>query len=155
MDLATILKVLHVIGMFSAVTILVGGSIYFERIARTEEPRLILAAHRSFKALENLGVGLLILAIVFGVATAIVARFDLTRPWLLIAYVLTAALFVLGPMESARYGAIVRAAEAAEDGRATPELRSAVHDRGLLWLSTASVVLYVAIIIDMVAKPLG
>jgi hypothetical protein len=152
--------------MFAAVTVLVGGAIYFERMAHTDDARAIIRIHAAIAPFEKLGIGLFVLAILFGLATALTGQLDLTAPWLLIAYVLTASLFVLGPLEGARYARIVKVAErvaAATDeastggvmasGEAVAELHQATHDPTLRAMTAASIVIYLVIIFDMVNKP--
>jgi hypothetical protein len=148
----TVWKVLHVVTMFSAVTLLVGGSVSFDVLARTRDPAALARFWSVQEPLTNVGVGLIVAGIVFGLVTAIVGPFDLTQPWLIIAYVLVAVLFVLGPIEG-------RLAKRAADAAAqagdvwTDELEALASDRRRESLTYASTLIYVIIIVDMVAKP--
>lgn len=151
MDWPVIFKVLHVAGMFAAVSLLVGGMVYSEAVLRTRERSVIRLAHTGFVRLERLGIGLVVVAIVFGLTTAVLFGFDLLRPWLVVAYVSVAALFVLGPLTTARFERVARIASG-EDAGAT-DLDAAIGDTRRLLMEIATVALYAGIIADMVVKP--
>jgi len=142
-------KFLHIVSMFSAVTLLIGGSVFAERLFSTRDAPAIARFHGALKPLETLGIIFIVAGIVFGLVTAIVGPFDLTQTWLIIAYVLVAALFVLGPYESVIYNRIF---EAAADGDAAA-LDAAAADTKRKALVVIDIVLYVAIIFVMVTKP--
>ena len=149
----TLWKVLHVVSMFSAVTLLVGGSVYFDLIVRKRDARLLARfGSLAMGPLANVGVALIVAGIVFGIVTAIVGDFDLTETWLVIAYVIAVLLFILGPIEGRLAARAIEAAEAAGDGW-PEELAKVAEDPRRTALSWASPLLYVAIFVDMVAKP--
>lgn len=146
-------KFLHILSMFAAVTLLVGGSLFYERIVHSRDVAAIRRFAKVLKPLENLGIGLVILGIVFGLVTVAVANFDYTQGWLVIAYVLVGLLFVLGPIESASLAKVATAAEASPLDAPSPELVAAIQNRGRIVLQVVSTLLYVVIIFDMVVKP--
>jgi hypothetical protein len=149
----TFWKVLHVVSMFAAVTLLVGGSLYFDVIVRKRDAQLLARfGSLAMGPLTNVGVGLIVAGLVFGLVTAIVGDFDLTETWLVIAYVIAVLLFILGPIEGRLAARAIEAAEAS-GGRWTDELAKVAEDPRRSALSWASTALYVAIIVDMVAKP--
>jgi hypothetical protein len=149
----TFWKALHVVSMFSGVTLLVGGSLYFDAIVRKREARLLASFGAvAMGPMGNVGIGLVVAGIIFGLATAIVGDFDLTDTWLVIAYVLAALLFILGPIEGRLAGRAIETAKAAGDGW-PGELAKVAEDprrSALTWVST---LIYVALIVDMVVKP--
>jgi uncharacterized membrane protein len=149
----TLWKVLHVVSMFSAVTLLVGASIFFDVSVRQRDARLLARFGRvAMGPLANIGIGLIVAGLVFGLATAIVGEFDLTDTWLVIAYVLVVVLFILGPIEGRLAGRAIEAADAAGDGW-PDELAKIAEDPRRSTLTVVSTLIYVAIVVDMVAKP--
>lgn len=143
-------KFLHILSMFSAVTLLVGGGLFAERMIRTGDLAAISRFHAALRPLENAGIALIVAGTVFGLITAIVGPFDLTQTWLLIAYGLVATLFVLGPYESALYNRIFRAAAAGDTTAIEAAGRDEVRRSVLI---VVDVVIYTAIIFVMVTKP--
>lgn len=149
----TFWKVLHVVSMFSAVTLLVGGSVYFDALVRKRDARVLAAfGETAMGPLGNIGIGLVIAGVVFGLVTAIVGDFDLTQTWLVIAYVLVVILFVVGPIEGKLAGKAIAAAQEAGDGWPDDLAKIADDPRRstLTWVST---LIYAVIVVDMVAKP--
>lgn len=103
--------------------------------------------------IENLGVGLFLIGVALGVATALVGGFNLTAPWLLLAYAIVVALLVLGAAVEGPWRArIMRAVDVSEGGEAGELDRLIASPRGVGAL-LMSAVLYVAVILVMVAKP--
>ena len=143
-------KFLHIASMFAAVTLLVGGSLFAERIMRTRDRAAISKFGAVLRPLDNLGVALGVAGIAFGLVTAIVGPFDLLQSWLVIAYVLVAVLLVLGPIESAMLRRVFEEASAEGDDDA---LDVAIADTRRSALTIVSAALYVAIIFVMVTKP--
>ena len=87
---------LHVMTMFVAVALSLGGTIFFvlaARTGRTEAVRSIGAFGRP--ATRYIPV-LFIIGGILGLVTAIVLDYNLLAPWLIIAYSLFAALAVSG-----------------------------------------------------------
>ncbi len=89
-----------------------------------------------------------------GVVTAWAGHFDLTRPWLLISYGLAVSAFVFGGVIDARWhGRVLTAALKSPDDRPSPELEGLLRSRppGFWMLAVVSI----ALVFDMVVKPLG
>jgi len=144
-------KFFHIVSMFSAVTLLVGGDVLFHALRRTGDR----AALRRFLAVVNplfgAGVGLLTLGVVFGLVTAATGGFDFLARWLVGAYVIVAVLYVVGLVVGLPYYRNASRA-LATDGDAATVRRVLDDPRG--WGSLAiSAVGYVAIIFLMVVKP--
>jgi hypothetical protein len=144
-------KFLHVLSMFSSVTLLVGGDALFHALRRTGDRPALRRFLAVVSPLFGVGVGLLTLGVVFGLLTAASGGFDFLARWLVGAYVIVAVLYLVGLLAGLPYyrNAATALAPDADDERA----RRALDDsRG--WGSLAiSVVGYVAIIFLMVVKP--
>ena len=146
------LKFLHILAMFIAVTLLVGTSIYLALVARRGDRTALVKLWRLKDPVERAGILFIVLGFVFGVATAITGQLDLTAPWLLIAYAIFAAMFVIGAYEGSQWSKIIRAAEAdIQSGEASGS--RALDTSRVELIGYLSVVGYVAIIFDMVVKP--
>jgi hypothetical protein len=149
-----ILKFLHIASMFAAVTLLFATDLLFYRAMRRGDIAGLRSIARHGHAVTNVGVGLAVLGIIFGFATALTGGFDLLAPWLLIAYVLVVALVILGAaVEGPFIERVGRAAEASEGGTASEELHRLLADRRGEVALALSAVLYVAVIYVMVVKP--
>ncbi|HVM29755.1 MAG TPA: DUF2269 family protein [Candidatus Limnocylindrales bacterium] len=149
-----VFKFLHIATMFGAVTLLMGSIVFLDVIARRGDVAAYLRLDAIVQRTDLVGVVLFIAGIIFGLLAAIMGAFDLTAGWLLIAYVLVAALFfeglVLTVPQYNRIREAVRAVES-EDPQATlqrmiraPEHVALVIFAALLWL---------AVIFVMVVKP--
>ena len=146
-------KFLHILSMFTGVTILVGMGMLFERVAHTRDVGAIRRVGPVVKTIGNIGIAGVSLGVVFGIVTAIVGDLGLASTWLIVAYVLVGLLFVLGPIEGAHAGKVTAAAVASPIEQPSPELEALVTDPKWPLLSYGSVVLYVLVIFDMVVKP--
>jgi drug/metabolite transporter (DMT)-like permease len=146
-------KFLHVVTMFAAVSLFVGESVLFERIARSRD----VPAIRRFGALAppvvRTAIALVLLGLVFGLITVNDEHFSYTDTWVVIAYFLYAGLFALGPFEGRFQTRITDAAKASPDDAASPQLEALISNTGRRAIVVISMVLYVAIIYDMVMKP--
>ena len=149
-------KYLHILSMFSAVTLLVGGDILFHALRRSGD----LGAVRRFLAAVNplfgLGVALLSLGVALGLVTVASGGWSFTAGWLVGAYVIVGLLYLVGLTVGLPYYRGVSAAlrsEAQTAGRDDATANRALADvRG--WGSMAiSIVGYAAIIFLMVLKP--
>jgi hypothetical protein len=76
----------------------------------------------------------------------------MTAGWLLFAYAIVVVLFVLGTYEGRSMGEVGEAA-ARSEGAVSAELSALLADWRLPTIAVVSVVLYVLVIFDMVAKP--
>jgi multisubunit Na+/H+ antiporter MnhG subunit len=142
-------KFLHILSMFSGVTLLVGGSLFFEAVARTRDAGSIARFGKAMKRFETLGVVFVILGVGFGLAFATAEDVDLLAGWLIAAYVLVGLLFIIGPIESAMVAKVVEAAESGDQAALDIQIRRETR----AMLNILSVMIYGAIIYDMVMKP--
>jgi hypothetical protein len=146
-------KTLHILSMFTAVTLLVGASVFAERVVYSRDVHAIRRIGTALRPLENVGIAMVIVGVVFGIITAVVGPFDLTQAWLVIAYVLVVALFVLGPIESAMLRRVFDAARTSPVDAPSTELEAAIANPRRTAITWVSILLYALIIVDMVTKP--
>ncbi len=134
--------------MFFGATFLFAYEIVFHRAVHRGNRDAVAALAAQRPLIDNIGVGLIMAGIVFGLLTAWTGRFDFTAPWLIIAYVLVLLLVVVGAGPETAYAK--RLAAASEAG--PDEFEAARRDpaRNLAWVSG---LLYGIIILDMVVKP--
>ncbi len=149
-----ILKFLHIVLMFTAVSLLVGGEFYLSSMKASGDVRAIRAGYRAGKKLDGIGVAALLLGAGFGVIAALNGSLDLTQNWLLTAYGIFVAIMVMGiAYWTPRSKRILEAAEASPDDTASPALAALINqpkDRLALVLDLA---LWAGIIFVMVVKP--
>ena len=146
-------KFLHILSMFAGVTLLFTYEIVIHRAAVANEILVVRSVGKRRTRIENSGIALIVLGIVFGVITALVGPYDLTQGWLLTAYGLVAVLIALGAgPETAWLNRLVAAAEADPGEGSSEGYVAAMRDprRNLIWVSAA---LYAAVIFVMVTKP--
>lgn len=156
-----IFKVLHILTMFAAVTLLVGEHLFYAAAVWRQDVRALAAIRRlSVKPLYLAGapvvaMGLLLAGVVFGLLTALTGGFDFLAGWLIAAYVLVALILIIGGSPWVRRLAqIADDAVKAEAGqRPVEEVVRAMtgSHAGLLFVIAAG--LFAAIIADMVLKP--
>jgi protein-S-isoprenylcysteine O-methyltransferase Ste14 len=149
-------KFLHIASMFAAVSIFVGQGMLSGVVARTGDVRAMRRILTAEDRFGPIGGGIFLLGLVFGFVTAIVGDFDLTRPWLLIAYGLVAYILLTAFLYHAPQAAKLKAAvEASRDQETSEQLRALASAPvgnvvnaidGLAWLG---------VIFLMVAKPFG
>jgi len=143
-----VLLYLHIVTMFTAVTVVMGAGILVLIGARRGD-RSVVAAITSLP-IPRLAPPLYIAGGLFGLATAFVFGYNLLAPWLIIAYVLFALLTALG----ARYSGPLfeRTHTLAADPQVSGEAFGEAMSR---FRTDAAVTLFgIALIIaDMVFKP--
>jgi uncharacterized membrane protein len=153
-----IFKYLHILTMFTAVTLMFGGEVLFHLLRRTDDVRSLRRFVAVVDPVFRIGVGLLTLGVVFGLLAAVTIGWNLAAGWLVLAYVLIALIYLVGFGIGVPYFGRVRAAFRDlpdDEGASTPALRRVLDDRRGTFGLVASVVLYAAIIYVMVAKPLA
>ncbi len=147
-----VLKWLHILSMFFAVTLLFAPDTLFWRAARAGDVATMRGIGSVSKRVVNLGIVIFFVGLGFGFATALVGGFDLTAGWLLTAYGLVAVIIFLGAaIENPHYTKVSAAAERSGD-EPSAELRSLLASPKRYWLLVSGA-LYVAVIFDMVVKP--
>lgn len=145
------LKFLHILSMFTAVSLFVGGEWYLSSLERTGDVRAIRAGYRAGKKLDGFGVAAVVLGAVLGIVAALNGNLDLTQTWLLTAYGIFVAIMVT--YWTPRSKRILEAAEASPDDAPNPALAARINqpkDKVMLVLDLA---LWVGIIFVMVIKP--
>ena len=149
-----VLKFLHIAFIFGGITLIYGTEILLHRISRSGDTRAIRAAFGMAKPVATAAPAIFWMGVAFGLTAGVVNGYNLLAPWLLATYVLVAALLVSGLTVTVpwmnRVGAL---AVAAPDGPASPELTAVLHDRSVMVLMYASLVVDVAILALMVFKP--
>jgi len=154
MDIVSLWKFGHVAAMFFAVSIFVGQGMLERAVARSGDVRAlrrVLAAEERF---GPLGGAMFLLGIVLGLVTAISGRLDLTQPWLVIGYVVAAAILVIAvvyTMPTTRRLAAL--AIASPDDQPSSELRRAIDAPAGLYVTIADGLLWLAVIFVMAVKP--
>jgi hypothetical protein len=91
-----VFKFLHIASMFAAVTLVFGSIVYLDLLARRADAVAYLRVDALAQRTDIVAIGLFLVGLVFGFATALTGSFDLTASWLILAYVLVAAIFVEG-----------------------------------------------------------
>ncbi len=150
-----LLKFAHILAMFTAASLFVGGEAYCFHVEGSRDVRAIRRVYQAAQKLDGIAIPIVILGLILGIITAINGNLDLTQTWLILAYVLFAGLMAMGiAYWGPRSKKILEAAEASPDDAMNPELTSlltrtpvrraiVVFDLGL----------WVAIIFVMVTKP--
>ena len=141
-------KTLHILSMFFGVSLLFAYEVVFHRAAHRGNREAIAALAQQRALVDNVGIGAVMAGLVFGLLTAWTGGFDLTAPWLIIAYVLVLLIIVVGAGPETAYAKRLAAAVAG----GPEEFEAARRDgrRNLAWLSG---LLYGLVIVDMVVKP--
>lgn len=147
-------KFLHIAAMFGAVSIFVGQGMLSAGIARTGDVRAIRRALAAEARFQPAGGALFVLGIVFGFVTALTGDFDLTAPWLLIAYGLVAVTFVTGIAYHGPRGKKLQAlAEASSENELSAPLRTLIDSPSARVVVALDTLIWLAIVYVMVVKP--
>jgi hypothetical protein len=151
-----ILKFLHILSMFSGVTLALGGAVFLHLVAHAGD----VAAYRRLDALAQrtdvVAITLFLGGIVFGILTALTGGMDLTAGWLILAYILAAAIVIDGVLFlDPWYRRLRKAANHADSATAAEEFHRLVHAHRGRHLASLAVgtSLWVAILYVMVVKP--
>ena len=88
-------KLVHVASMIGVITLWVGPWIIWDLVARTGDRSALRRVDHVSQVTSQVGFALLLIGVAAGFATAIVGGFDMTAPWLLIAYALLLSDLVL------------------------------------------------------------
>ena len=147
-------KFAHIVAMFGAVTLFIGGEVIFSGVARTGDVRALRRAGGVVKKTDNVGIILFLLGIGLGFLTAWKGQFDFTAGWLVISYVLVGLVLVAGfGYFVPRSERIMRAAEASPDDAPSPELARLLDPKLEVVIMALDISLYGTIIYMMVVKP--
>ena len=141
-------KLLHVVSMFGVITLWVGAWVVWDLVARTGDRSALRRVDHASQTTGQIGFALLLTGIVAGFGTAIVGGFNLTAPWLLIAYAL-----VLGDLLVLRWATVhvtrVRAAQNDETADLSGVASTARANATLVVI----VGFWLLLIADMILKP--
>jgi uncharacterized membrane-anchored protein YitT (DUF2179 family) len=151
-----IFKVLHILSMFTMVTIEIGAEFLYAFAISRRDVRGLATIHRILEQAHAgpVSVGVFLAGIVFGLLTAGTGGFDFLDGWLIAAYVLvavflvTTTLFLRGALKLGRAAVEAEAGQRPADG----VLGEMVAARPLVWFAI-DLAIVVAIIADMVLKP--
>jgi len=144
---------LHILAMFSAITVVVGAELLANYAIRRRDIGMLRAYFRLGPRADQVGLGLLVLGIVFGLIAALTIGWDLLTAWLIIAYVLVALTLIVGFSSVPYLGRVEAALPDADGDPPSPDLEVLLSSPRLLLTSGASMALTALIIADMVYKP--
>lgn len=152
-----IFKALHVLSMFAAATFLVGEALLYARAIWRADVAGLAAVRRLVGGRPVVGVSFLVAGIVFGLLSAVTGAFDLLAGWLIAAYGMIVALFLVNAspwvQRLPRLGAEAIEAEAGQRPSDEVVAAMAALRTGTLVVVAINVALFAAIIADMVLKP--
>lgn len=145
-------KLLHILAMFIGVGIAVGSDFLLYRIAMTRDVRAIRAAFPAAWRYSTLAQLLFIVGMIFGLMNAFFSEFNFFALWLVIAYVLLAAILVIRGSVTLAWQLRVLHAASEDENPALAELLDAKNIRTAQWAYLAMIVV---IVYAMVMKPGG
>lgn len=149
-----VFKFLHIASMFAAVTLVFGSIVFLDLLARRGDAAAYLRLDALVKRTDMIGVGLFLMGLVFGFATALTGQFDLTASWLILAYVLVAGIFVEGIFITIpRYNHIREVATKSDPAVAGDALARLVRDPRHVALVAIVTILWLGVVYVMVVKP--
>jgi hypothetical protein len=155
LEIGIVFKFLHISTMIAAVTLALGPSFVFDRVAASGDVLATRAFLSRMAIFDRLIPGLFVSGAVFGLLAAVTIGFDLLEPWLVVAYVLFIGMMGMHATVGSRWrAALGRSLAAVPAGVASsPEVAgvaSAAVGQVLYWVTAGATLL---IVFDMVAKP--
>lgn len=155
MEIGVVFKFLHISTMIAAVTLALGPSFVFDRVAASGDVIATRAFLSRMAIFDRLIPGLFVTGALFGLLAAATIGFNLLAPWLVIAYTLFVGMLAMHGTVGSRWRmALGRTLAAVPAGAATsPDVAtvaSATVGKVLYWVTAAVTVITV---FDMVAKP--
>ena len=147
---------LHVLTMFIAVAMAYGPAMLMVIAGRGRDVRALRSISATYAKLGERAIGPTFgIGIIFGFVAVFVHRFDPLAGWLVIAYVLVIASLVMTfAFTNPWLGKVTAAAEASPDDRMSPELSELLNSPRNRILLVIDALIIVALIADMVLKPL-
>jgi hypothetical protein len=150
-------KALHVLLMFTAVTLTMGDALFIAVAIWRRDVRALASFQRIVGVRPVIGASIFVVGIAFGLLTVATGGLDFLAGWLIAAYVLVAILLVFQAVPPVqKMVQLAREAVEAEAGRHSMEdvVRGMDAIRGGFPIVVAvNAALLVAIILDMVLKP--
>jgi membrane protein required for beta-lactamase induction len=151
-----IFTVLHILSMFTMVTVFLGGAFYYAYAVWRRDVRALATFHRIERQsrIGIVGIVALFAGLAFGLLAVLTGGIDVLDGWLIAAYVLVAAFVAyVGISEKTLMELGDKAVEADAGGRPVEEVVRDMADSPAIRFFTVNVVLFAAIIVDMVVKP--
>ncbi len=157
MEFGIVFKFLHISTMITAVTLALGPSLVFDRLAASGDVLATRAFLARMAVFDRFIGALFVLGALFGLLAATAIGFNLLAPWLVIAYLIFVSVMVLQVTVGRRWrGSLAHTVSAVPAGTAhSTELAiigSAAAGKLLYWYTAAATAV---IVFDMVAKPLS
>jgi hypothetical protein len=148
-----IFKFLHIASMFAAVTLVFGSIVFADLLARRGDAATYLRLDAIVQRTDLVAVGLFLAGLAFGFATALLGGIDLTASWLLLAYILVAAILIEGIFITIpRYNHIREVAKG-DPATAGAEIARLVRAPTHVALVVVVAVLWLSVIYVMIVKP--
>ena len=150
--LAPYLKFLHIAAMITAVTLIVGGDLYFLRVATGGHAQATAQLGHAIRRRGPITGPIIEIGIIFGILAALSGGFDLLAPWLIGAYVVVVLITILAFRFGApAFSAILEAADAGDGARVDAMIASGSYRR----IAVVDAILFGIAIFLMVVKPLS
>jgi hypothetical protein len=154
-EIGVVFKFLHISTMIAAVTLALGPSYIFDRVAASGDVPATRAYLARMGIFDRVIPGLFVTGALFGLLAAATIGFDLLAPWLDIAYALFVGMMAMHATVGSRWRmSLGRTLASVPAGAAiSPEVAtvaSATVGKVLYWVTALATVI---IIYDMVAKP--
>jgi uncharacterized membrane protein len=144
---------LHILSMFSAVTIVIGAEWWVTYAIRRRDLGALRAYFRVSGRAEAAGGILLIVGIAFGLIAAMVIGFDLLQGWLVLAYILVGATLVLGGVNSPYLKQVRNGVTETDGDEPGPELTKLLESKRSVVVAVLDFGIIASIIAVMVFKP--
>jgi uncharacterized membrane protein len=144
---------LHIISMFVATSVVVGGELFALEAGRRRDVGALRAYFRLSGSLDRLGGIALLAGIAFGLTAAAVGGLNLLQGWLVLAYVLVATGTIVGAASTPYFNRLRAAIDAIEGDGSSPDLDRMLASPTPYLLTGISILVLATIIWDMVFKP--
>ena len=154
MTLTPILLFGHISLMFAGITISIGPGLVMRIAERSGQMALVRGVALASKPIGPAIPIFFITAGIFGLLTAINVGYNLLAPWLVIAYALFLVLLITGAGISRTFLLrLVPLVQDAPDGGLTEPVRALFAEPRYRFVNVLDLVVILALIFDMVAKP--
>lgn len=151
-----IFKVLRILSMFAMVTVFLGVEVFYAAVIWGRDVRALAWVHRTVRQSRLAIVGLvaLLAGVVFGLLTAATGGLDFFKGWLIAAYVLVAVFLVNSAVLGEKLIRLADKAVEADAGKRPAEevVRDMAAGTAISFFAI-NVVIFTAIIADMIVKP--
>ena len=134
--------------MFGVITLWVGAWVIWDLVARTGDRSALRRVDHVSQTTGQIGFAFLIIGIVAGFVTAITGGFNLTAPWLLIAYAL-----VLSDLLVLRWATVHTTRVRAAQNDPTADLKGIASSARANVTLVVLIGFWLLIIADMILKP--